>query len=91
MADAMCNVCKAPLCFKKTRFPGQTKTCWEIFHTQKDLWSGECATLCHVRNPRKDLGIDCTVKEQKAANIEVDYSNRKKRQIHEVVGFGGRP
>jgi hypothetical protein len=35
MGDAMCNVCKAPLCFKKTRFPGQTKTCWEIFHTQK--------------------------------------------------------
>jgi hypothetical protein len=43
-----------------------------------------------MRTPRKDLGIDCTVKEQKAANIEVDYSNRKKRQIHELVGFGGR-
>ncbi len=34
--------------------------------------------------------FDCTVKERKAANIEVDYSNRKKRQIHELVGFGGR-
>jgi hypothetical protein len=86
----MCSVCKTPLCFKKARFPGQSKTCWDIFHTQKDLWYGECTTLCHVRNPRKDLGIDCTVKEAQTQHVTIDYANRKKRHLHDVVGYGGR-
>jgi hypothetical protein len=90
MADAICSVCKTPLCFKKARFPGHSKTCWELFHTQKDLWYGECTTLWHVRNPRKDLGIDCTVKEPQTIHVQVDYANRKKRRLHEVVGYGGR-
>ncbi len=73
MADASCNACKVPLCFKKPRFPGQTKTCWEIFHTQKDLWYGECVTLCHVSNPQEELRIDCTVKEPQETNAIMDY------------------
>jgi hypothetical protein len=89
MADASCNVCKVPLCFKKPRFPGQTKTCWEIFHTQEDLWYGECATLCHVCNPQEELRIDCTLKEPQETNAIVDYSKRKKRTL-KTIAYGGR-
>ncbi len=43
-----------------------------------------------MRNPRKDLGIDCTVKETQTQHVKVDYANRKKRHLHDVVGYGGR-
>ena len=90
MADASCNICKVPLCYKKPRFPGQNKTCWEIFHTQDDLWCGECATLCHVRNPRRELDVECTVKEPQMTNTNLNSSKTKKRKKRRPIKYGGR-
>jgi hypothetical protein len=89
MADARCSICKVPLCFKKPRFPGRTKSCWDIFHIQADLWYGECTTLYHVGNPQRELDIDCTEKAPQITNAVVDYSNRKKRKVQKPTGYGG--
>jgi hypothetical protein len=90
MADSLCSICKIPLCFKKLRFPNQAKSCWDIFHTQRDLWNGECHTLCHIKNPRTQLGLDCTQKKTGVMNGTVDYSNMKKRKDAAIVRYGGR-
>ncbi len=90
MADTMCKICKVPLCFKKARFPGHGDTCWRIFHSQQDLWNGDCATLCHVKNPRRELGLDCTVKEPKQRIISCYTERHKRKQLPTVVQYGGR-
>jgi hypothetical protein len=90
MADAKCKICRAPLCYKKARFPGNTKSCWEIFHSQTDLYNGECHTLCHVENPRVQLGVECTDKGSTSLNAVKDYSKKTTRKKPEVVGYGGR-
>ena len=87
MADAKCKICRAPLCYKKT---GHTKSCLEIFYSQTDLYNGECRTLCHVENPRVQLGLECTDKGSTILNAVKDNSKKTTRKKQEVVGYGGR-
>ncbi len=87
MADAKCKICRAPLCYKKT---GHTKSCLEIFYSQTDLYNGECRTLCHVENPRVQLGLECTDKGSTILNAVKDNSKKTTRKKLEVVGYGGR-
>jgi hypothetical protein len=56
-ANHQCSVCLVPLCTKKFRFPDVQKTCWELWHTVPDLMSGPSQTLCHVKNPKEELGV----------------------------------
>jgi hypothetical protein len=90
MADAICSICEIPLCYKKLRLPNEAKSCWEFFHTQHELWNGEYQTLCHIKNPRTQLGLDCKQKKTGLMNATADYGNMKKRKVRLVVKYGGR-
>ena len=52
-----CDEGGVPLCIKK-RFPHDDKSCFEKFHELRDLYDASAATLCDVRNPFSDMGLE---------------------------------
>ena len=54
-ASVLCSVCNnVYLCDSKPRFPGATSSCWNLWHSQKDLCTGITRTLCNVHCPRNE-------------------------------------
>ena len=86
-ANNECSVCKVPLCTKKCRFPNVSKTCWELWHSEKDLEDGLCQTLCHIKNPREDLDIPTTAATVRAAPVIEAGCEKRKRKV-DAIGYG---
>ncbi len=89
-ANHECSVCKVPLCTKKCRFPNVRKTCWELWHSEHDLEDGLCQTLCHIRNPREDLGIPTTTQTATTAPA-IEAGNAKRKRNLMSIGYGVKP
>jgi hypothetical protein len=41
------------------------KSCWDLFHTEEDLFNGPASTMCDIANPEAELHVAPTFMSKK--------------------------
>ena len=76
----LCLTCEfVPLCRKVRIYGLHSKSCWDLFHSEEDLFNGSASTMCDIANPVAELNVP-----------EKFMSKRKPKKMSEAIMSAAR-